>query len=101
MPNGDRLTDISPDWFEVLPAGAAARSFFVHRSTGQSQWEFPDDLVRALSVSGLSASTEPAQAGTKTFHLVWSHNGLQESYKEPLELFTSSEGGARSCLADV
>jgi hypothetical protein len=64
MPNGDRLTDISPDWFEVLPAGAAARSFFVHRSTGQSQWEFPDDLVRALSVSGLSASTEPAQAGT-------------------------------------
>ena len=47
MPNGDRVTDLSADWFEVLPA-AGGRGFFVHRPTNQSQFEFPQAVLAAL-----------------------------------------------------
>ena len=61
MPNGDRTTDLSADWFEVLPAVGSA-SFFVDRRTGQSQYEFPAEVLAILGSSSAAAAAAPEAA---------------------------------------
>ena len=47
MPNGDRLRDLSEEWFEVHPADGG-RVFYVHRPTSVSQWGYPEALLASL-----------------------------------------------------
>lgn len=65
MPNGDKIRDLSEEWFEVLPADGG-QVFYVHRPSGVSQWLFPDAQRATLGqpAAAVLKPTAPAPALT-------------------------------------